>query len=122
MATSAVDKSIKLWDIRKLSGPLQHYKLRGCPTSLSLSHKSDMMAVGMGNIVEVYRYLAYFMYTLYLFNYFYLYNNYVLGILLLNLLCDHIYAIEWKHLCKHYNFVLMRIYWVFLLQKASHHY
>ncbi|XP_026480383.1 WD repeat-containing protein 46-like [Ctenocephalides felis] len=55
MATSAVDKSIKLWDIRKLSGPLQHYKLRGCPTSLSLSHKSDMMAVGMGNIVEVYR-------------------------------------------------------------------
>lgn len=55
MATSAVDKSIKLWDIRNLAGPLQHYKLRGCPTTVSLSQKGDMMGVSMGNVVEVYR-------------------------------------------------------------------
>lgn len=53
MATSGVDRSLKIWDIRNLDGPLQHYKLRAAPVDLEFSQK-DMLAVGLGNIVEVY--------------------------------------------------------------------
>ncbi|XP_045445591.1 WD repeat-containing protein 46 [Melitaea cinxia] len=53
MATSGVDRSLKIWDIRNLDGPLQHYKLRTAPVDLEFSQK-DMLAVGLGSIVEVY--------------------------------------------------------------------
>ncbi|OWR44811.1 hypothetical protein KGM_202119 [Danaus plexippus plexippus] len=53
MATSGVDRSLKIWDIRNLDGPLQHYKLRSAPVHLEFSQK-EMLAVGLGNNVEVY--------------------------------------------------------------------
>nr|XP_026494928.1 WD repeat-containing protein 46 [Vanessa tameamea] len=53
MATSGVDRSMKIWDIRNLDGPIQHYKLRSAPNHLEFSQK-DMLAVGLGNVVEVY--------------------------------------------------------------------
>ncbi|XP_049762997.1 WD repeat-containing protein 46 [Schistocerca cancellata] len=54
MATSSVDRSLKLWDIRMLEGPLQHYNLRSPATQLSFSQRG-LIAVGMGSVVEVYR-------------------------------------------------------------------
>lgn len=54
MATSGVDRSMKIWDIRNLDGPLQHYKLRTTPVELEFSQR-DMLAVGLGDIVEVYK-------------------------------------------------------------------
>ncbi|CAG5012136.1 unnamed protein product [Parnassius apollo] len=53
MATSGVDRSMKIWDIRNLDGPLQHYKLRSAPVDLEFSQK-DMLAVGLGEVVEIY--------------------------------------------------------------------
>ncbi|KAJ2952607.1 hypothetical protein O0L34_g6930 [Tuta absoluta] len=53
MATSGVDRSLKIWDIRNLDGPLQHYKLRTAADELEFSQK-DMLAVGLGEAVEVY--------------------------------------------------------------------
>ncbi|VVD02379.1 unnamed protein product [Leptidea sinapis] len=53
MATSGVDRSMKIWDIRNLDGPLQHYKLRSSPVDLEFSQK-DMLAVGLGEVVEIY--------------------------------------------------------------------
>ncbi|KAF5290807.1 hypothetical protein FQR65_LT11511 [Abscondita terminalis] len=54
MATAGNDRSLKIWDIRKLEGPLQHYQLKSVANNIALSQK-NMLAVGMGNIVEVYR-------------------------------------------------------------------
>ncbi|CAG9766722.1 unnamed protein product [Ceutorhynchus assimilis] len=54
MATSASNRELKIWDIRKLEGPVQEYKLVSAATNLGFSQKK-MLAVGMGNIVEVYR-------------------------------------------------------------------
>lgn len=54
MATAGSDCFLKIWDIRKLEGPLQVYKINSVANNLALSQK-NMMAVGMGNIVEVYR-------------------------------------------------------------------
>lgn len=54
MATSAIDKTLKVWDIRNLEGPVQTYKLRAAPSNLNFSQK-NFLAVGMGNVVEVYR-------------------------------------------------------------------
>ncbi|CAH2074388.1 unnamed protein product, partial [Iphiclides podalirius] len=53
MATSGVDRSMKIWDIRNLDGPIQHYKLRTAPIDLDFSQK-DMIAVGLGEVVEIY--------------------------------------------------------------------
>lgn len=54
MATSGVDRSMKIWDIRNLDGPVQHYKMRSAPVDLNFSQK-DMLAVGLGETVEIYR-------------------------------------------------------------------
>ncbi|KAK9871207.1 hypothetical protein WA026_011486 [Henosepilachna vigintioctopunctata] len=54
MATSSSDRTIKLWDCRKLTGPIQHNRLSSSATLLNFS-QTGMLAVGMGNIVEVYR-------------------------------------------------------------------
>ncbi|XP_050303396.1 WD repeat-containing protein 46 [Anthonomus grandis grandis] len=54
MATSASNRELKIWDVRKLEGPVQEYKLVTAATNLAFSQKK-MLAVGMGNVVEVYR-------------------------------------------------------------------
>ncbi|XP_022117062.2 WD repeat-containing protein 46 [Pieris rapae] len=53
MATTGVDKSLKIWDIRRMDGPLQHYRLRSSAVDLDFSQK-DMLAVGLGEVVEIY--------------------------------------------------------------------
>ncbi|XP_072943742.1 WD repeat-containing protein 46 [Epargyreus clarus] len=53
MATSGVDRSMKIWDIRNLDGPIQDYRLRSAPVDLEFSQK-DMLAVGLGEVVEIY--------------------------------------------------------------------
>ncbi|XP_077284547.1 WD repeat-containing protein 46 [Arctopsyche grandis] len=54
MATSAVDRSIKVWDVRNLNGPLQTYYLGSAASQLELS-QNNLLSVAMGNVVEVYR-------------------------------------------------------------------
>lgn len=54
MATTATDRSLKIWDIRKLEGPLQTYNLRSAPNNIAFSQKT-MLALGMGNVVEIYK-------------------------------------------------------------------
>ncbi|XP_019875624.2 WD repeat-containing protein 46 [Aethina tumida] len=54
MATSASNRELKIWDIRKLEGPLQEYKLITAANNLAFSQKK-MLSVGMGNVVEIYR-------------------------------------------------------------------
>ncbi|CAB3251804.1 unnamed protein product [Arctia plantaginis] len=53
MATSGVDRSMKIWDIRNLDGPVQDYRLRSAPVYLEFSQK-DMLAVGLDDVVEIY--------------------------------------------------------------------
>jgi len=52
MATAAVDRTLKVWDVRKLVGPLQHYKLHAVASNLAFSQRG-LLAVGMGNVAEV---------------------------------------------------------------------
>ncbi|KAJ8875085.1 hypothetical protein PR048_022976 [Dryococelus australis] len=54
MATAAVDRGLRIWDIRKFDGSVVNYKLRSSPSSMSFSQRR-MLSLGMGNIVEVYR-------------------------------------------------------------------
>ncbi|KAJ8680917.1 hypothetical protein QAD02_016704 [Eretmocerus hayati] len=54
MATGCPDRSLKLWDVRQLSGPVQTAILRSPAQSLSYSQRG-LLAVGMGNVVEVFR-------------------------------------------------------------------
>ncbi|XP_076258041.1 WD repeat-containing protein 46 [Rhynchophorus ferrugineus] len=54
MSTSASNRELKIWDVRKLEGPVQEYKLINSATNLAFS-QSKMLAVGFGNIVEVYK-------------------------------------------------------------------
>lgn len=54
MATSASNREVKIWDVRKLEGPLQEYKLKSAASNLSFSQKK-MLGLGMGNVVEIYR-------------------------------------------------------------------
>ncbi|GBP14118.1 WD repeat-containing protein 46 [Eumeta japonica] len=53
MATTGVDRSMKIWDIRNLDGPLQDYKMKIAAQEINFSQK-EMLAVGLGNIIEVY--------------------------------------------------------------------
>lgn len=55
MATSDSNRELKLWDIRQLKGPIRKtYRLSSCATNLAFS-QTDMLALGMGNFVEIYR-------------------------------------------------------------------
>ncbi|XP_067004515.2 WD repeat-containing protein 46 [Anabrus simplex] len=54
MATSGMDRSLKIWDVRKLEGPLQHYQLSSSMSHLAFSQR-NVLATGVGNIVEVYK-------------------------------------------------------------------
>ncbi|RWS08415.1 WD repeat-containing protein 46-like protein [Dinothrombium tinctorium] len=53
MATTGVDRSIKIWDVRNYQC-LQSYKLRAIPNCLCFSQK-NLLSVGIGNVVEVYK-------------------------------------------------------------------
>lgn len=52
MATSAVDHTMNIWDVRNLSGPLQKYFLHSTANNLAFSQKSHL-ALSLGNVVEV---------------------------------------------------------------------
>lgn len=51
IATSGMDRNVNIWDIRAMK-PLQSYRVRGVPTSLSFSH-NGCLAMGIGNDVQV---------------------------------------------------------------------
>jgi len=52
MATSGMDRSIKVWDVRRLKGPLQDYKVRTSPRSMVFS-QTGCLAVAINNVVDV---------------------------------------------------------------------
>ncbi|EZA60994.1 hypothetical protein DMN91_005050 [Ooceraea biroi] len=54
MATSSIDRSLKIWDIRQLAGPVSHVNLRSPAHRMSYSQRG-LLALAMGNVVEVYR-------------------------------------------------------------------
>jgi len=52
MATSGMDRSIKVWDVRQLKGPIQNYKVRTSPRSMFFS-QTGCLAVAINNVVDV---------------------------------------------------------------------
>jgi len=52
MATSGMDRTIKVWDIRRLRGPVQDYKVRTSPRSMVFS-QTGCLAVAINNVVDV---------------------------------------------------------------------
>ncbi|XP_060811824.1 WD repeat-containing protein 46 [Bombus pascuorum] len=55
MATSCLDRFIKIWDIRQLAGPVHNYRVRSPIYHLSYS-QTGQVAMAMGNVVEVHRF------------------------------------------------------------------
>ncbi|KAK6637081.1 hypothetical protein RUM43_010755 [Polyplax serrata] len=51
--TASLGGQIKIWDARNLNGPVQFYKVRSAPRSISMSHRG-VMAFALNNLVEVY--------------------------------------------------------------------
>lgn len=54
MVTSGLDKSVRVWDVRQLSGPVVEYKTRVPANEICISQKG-LLALGMGNVCEVYK-------------------------------------------------------------------
>lgn len=54
MATSCADKSVKIWDIRQLAGPVNQLYLRSPAFRMSYSQRG-LLALAMGNVVEVFK-------------------------------------------------------------------
>lgn len=54
MATAGLDRTVKLWDIRALSGPTQIYKLKVAPSEIQISQKG-LLAFATGGLCEVYK-------------------------------------------------------------------
>lgn len=54
LTTSGLDKSVKVWDLRSLSGPVVEYRTQMPVTEMVVSQKG-LMAFGMGNVCEIYR-------------------------------------------------------------------
>lgn len=54
LATSGLDKSVKIWDVRALSGPTIEYKIQMPANEITISQKG-LLALAMGNVCEVYK-------------------------------------------------------------------
>ncbi|KAL1131558.1 hypothetical protein AAG570_011175 [Ranatra chinensis] len=54
MATSSVDRNLRIWDVREMSGPVQTYKFRDSPIDLSFSQRGLLAAAFHGN-VEIFK-------------------------------------------------------------------
>ncbi|XP_066594976.1 WD repeat-containing protein 46 [Prorops nasuta] len=54
MATSCPDRTLKIWDIRQLAGPIHHNTLRSPANHLSYSQQG-LLGISMENVIEVYR-------------------------------------------------------------------
>ncbi|KXJ73296.1 hypothetical protein RP20_CCG016140 [Aedes albopictus] len=54
LATAGLDKTIKIWDIRQLDGPIVTYNLQTTASGIDISQKG-LMAISMGNICEIYK-------------------------------------------------------------------
>nr|XP_045621257.1 WD repeat-containing protein 46-like [Procambarus clarkii] len=54
MATAGVDRLLKIWDARNLGDCLQSYSIGSGASSVQFSQKG-LLAISMGNIVEIYR-------------------------------------------------------------------
>lgn len=54
LATSGLDKHVKIWDIRSLNGPVSDYVLRTPAHQIAMSQRG-LLALGMGNQCEIYR-------------------------------------------------------------------
>lgn len=54
MVTGGVDKTVRVWDTRKLKDPLINYKLKSAARNIEISQRS-VMAVTMGNVCEIFR-------------------------------------------------------------------
>lgn len=54
LATSGLDKSVRIWDIRQLSGPTVEYHTRIAPNEIQISQKG-LLALAMGNVCEIYK-------------------------------------------------------------------
>lgn len=54
LATSGVDKHVKVWDIRSLTGPIADYGLRATAQQISMSQRG-LLALAMGNQCEIYK-------------------------------------------------------------------
>lgn len=54
MATASCGRSLKIWDVRQLAGPVSSAVLRAPAHNISYS-QTGLLSVSMGNIVEVYR-------------------------------------------------------------------
>lgn len=54
MATSGLDRHVKIWDIRSLKGPTCDYILRYAANEMAISQRG-LLALGMGNQCEIYR-------------------------------------------------------------------
>ncbi|XP_046669915.1 WD repeat-containing protein 46 [Homalodisca vitripennis] len=53
MVTASVDRSIKVWDVRRMAGPLQDYRMYSVTSNVAFSQR-DLVATSSGNIVEIY--------------------------------------------------------------------
>uniref|UniRef100_A0A182W1F3 BING4 C-terminal domain-containing protein n=1 Tax=Anopheles minimus TaxID=112268 RepID=A0A182W1F3_9DIPT len=54
MATTGLDRKVKIWDIRQLEGPLETYHTNTAPSEIELSQRG-LLALSMGDVCEVYR-------------------------------------------------------------------
>ncbi|XP_054271303.1 WD repeat-containing protein 46-like [Macrosteles quadrilineatus] len=54
MVTAAVDRSVKVWDVRQLTGPLQDYRMFSVVSNVAISQRG-LVATSSGNVVEIYK-------------------------------------------------------------------
>uniref|UniRef100_A0A182NLE7 BING4 C-terminal domain-containing protein n=1 Tax=Anopheles dirus TaxID=7168 RepID=A0A182NLE7_9DIPT len=54
MATAGLDRKVKIWDIRKLEGPVETYHTNTAAAEIDLSQRG-LLALSLGNVCEVYR-------------------------------------------------------------------
>uniref|UniRef100_A0A182J0A6 BING4 C-terminal domain-containing protein n=1 Tax=Anopheles atroparvus TaxID=41427 RepID=A0A182J0A6_ANOAO len=54
LATAALDRKIKIWDIRQLEGPLETYHINTAASEIDISQRG-LLALSMGNVCEIYR-------------------------------------------------------------------